>query len=484
MKKLYVLAAILLLGFKTFAQPFAIGTTTITFNDPSRSNRTIETDIYYPAVAAGSNVAVAGGQFPIISFGHGFLMTVSAYQNIWTALVPQGYIVALPKTEGGILPNHTNFGRDLAFVISSLQQANAAGTSIFFGKIAGTSAVMGHSMGGGAAMLAVQYNTAITAVAGLAPAETNPAASAAAQQVSLPALIFAGGNDCVTPAAQHSRLIYDNIAADCKYYLSINGGSHCQFANQNLNCSFGEATCSPSASISRTTQQNIVTEYLLPWLNFELKGICAPWIGKQGVVSADTRLTPLASCKTTEICPAPSGRNVTAIKASSAQFNWTSNACAGSYEVRYRPAGTTAWIRKTSTTTNRLVFSLNPSTSYEWQVRAICDSVAPVRSGWGTTRIFTTAALRNGDLSSVTSTLSLFPNPGDGFFHVSGEGLEASAITLHIINAIGQEVFTQTIHTREGECTSTIDLRPLPRGIYIVQAFSGKQYITKRIILQ
>lgn len=484
MKKLYFLAAILLTGLNSFAQPFAIGTTTITFNDPSRSNRAIETDIYYPAVVAGSNAAVATGQFPVITFGHGFVMTVGAYQNIWTALVPQGYIVALPKTEGSFSPNHTNFGRDLAFVILLLQQAGAAGTGLFSGKIAGTSAVMGHSMGGGAALLAVQYNAAITAVAGLAPAETNPAASAAAQQVTIPALIFAGGNDCVTPASQHSRLIYDNVGSDCKYYLSINGGSHCQFANQNLNCSFGEATCSPSASISRTTQQNIVTEYLLPWLNFQLKGICTPWVGKQGVVSADTRLTPVSSCTITDICPAPSGRNVTAIKTSSVQFNWSASACAGTYEVRYRPVGTANWIRKTSNTTSRIVYSLLPSTAYDWQVRAICDSAAPVRSGWGTIRNFTTAALRNADLSAGASSLSIYPNPGDGFFHVSGEGLEASAITLHVINTIGQEVFTQTLTTSEGECISTIDLRSLPKGIYIVQAFNGKQSITKRIIIQ
>jgi hypothetical protein len=53
-------------------QPYQIGKTTITFSDPSRNNRSIPTDIYYPSVQAGNNVTVAGATgtvFPIISFG-------------------------------------------------------------------------------------------------------------------------------------------------------------------------------------------------------------------------------------------------------------------------------------------------------------------------------------------------------------------------------------------------------------------------------
>ena len=152
-----LLLLVILSGYSASAQNFAVGSTTVTFNDPSRSNRAIETDIYYPATSAGSNKTVATGQFPVIVFGHGFVMSVAAYQNIWSALVPQGYIVALPKTEGSILPNHTNFGRDLAYVVSALQQAGTTSGNIFNGKITATSAVMGHSMGGGAAMLSVQY---------------------------------------------------------------------------------------------------------------------------------------------------------------------------------------------------------------------------------------------------------------------------------------------------------------------------------------
>ena len=486
MKTIRLFLILMLTGYQISAQPFSIGSTTITFTDPSRSNRAIETDIYYPASAAGNNVPVATGQFPVIAFGHGFVMTVAAYQNIWTSLVPQGYIVALPKTEGSLSPSHTNFARDLAFVVNALQQAGTMGGSLFNGKISATSAVMSHSMGGGAAMLSVQYNASITAVAGLAPAETNPSASAAAQLVTIPALILAGGNDCVTPAAQHSRLIYDNIGSGCKWYLSINGGSHCQFANQNFNCSFGEATCSSSPAIPRATQQAIALEYLLPWLNFELKGSCSSWINKQSTLAADNRLTPVSSCTLTSLCPPPSGRKVSNIKSTSVQFNWSSSLCAASYELRYRKTGTTSWIRKLTSSTSRIVYNLTPGSTYEWQVRAVCDSAAPVNSNWGTLRNFSTAANRTGDTAALqpAAELSVFPNPGDGLLRIEGNGFGDGTITLRVQNMSGQTVYLQRLVETGGEFSVDADLKPLAGGVYLLQVTGPAQTSAQRIILQ
>ena len=91
------------------AQNYQIGHTTITFNDPNRtggfgsgsgSGRQIQTEIYYPADVAGTDVASSSGSFPVIVFGHGFVMSWDSYDNIWTELVPLGYIVAFPRTEG------------------------------------------------------------------------------------------------------------------------------------------------------------------------------------------------------------------------------------------------------------------------------------------------------------------------------------------------------------------------------------------------
>ena len=98
MKKLFSFLLISL-PIAALAQ-FPIGNRTITYNDPARSNRAIECVIHYPGVSAGSNVDVATGEFPIIVFGHGFAMQVGAYPNWWEELVPDGYIMVFPTTEG------------------------------------------------------------------------------------------------------------------------------------------------------------------------------------------------------------------------------------------------------------------------------------------------------------------------------------------------------------------------------------------------
>jgi pimeloyl-ACP methyl ester carboxylesterase len=282
----------------SLAQPFSIGRTTLTFTDPDRNNRLIATEIYYPANSNGSNVPVTtqtSELFPIISFGHGFLMTWDAYQNIWEAFVPQGFVVVFPKTEGGFSPSHLEFGRDLAFVIQALQNLSNDSNSIFFNRIHNTSAVMGHSMGGGAAHLAVAWNPTITTILTLAPAETNPSAISAAGIISIPSLVIAGENDCVTPPSQHQLPIFNALNSSCKSYVSITGGSHCQMANTNLFCNIGENSCSPSPEISSNVQHTILNTLMLGWLNAYLKEDCISqnqWLNilntQQGFIFSNT----------------------------------------------------------------------------------------------------------------------------------------------------------------------------------------------------
>lgn len=63
----------LCLSINLFAQQ--IGHTTVTFTDASRSNRQIQTEVYYPATLAGDNTPISAGVFPLVVCGHGFVMT-------------------------------------------------------------------------------------------------------------------------------------------------------------------------------------------------------------------------------------------------------------------------------------------------------------------------------------------------------------------------------------------------------------------------
>ncbi len=319
---------------------YAVGTTTITFNDPTRTGgfgsgggpgRQIQTEIYYPASTAGTNTPIIADSFPIIVFGHGFSMAWDAYQNVWEELVPKGYIVAFPRTEGGLSPSHSAFGLDLALVVEQMKVQGTNSSSIFFNRVGSTSAIMGHSMGGGAAFLAAQNNTNITALATMAPANTNPSSIDAAAFVRVPSLVIAGANDCVTPDDEHQIPMYNNLASQCKTYLSFVGASHCQFANSNFNCNFGESTCSPSPTISRTEQHQRTFSYLVPWLNKVLKGVCHP----QGNFDALLSSAPSTILTYEQSCTPQAGLDLSFCDGTTAvlgttimdgySFEWTSN---------------------------------------------------------------------------------------------------------------------------------------------------------------
>jgi len=253
---------------------FEIGSTSRVFTDTDRA-RDVESFIYYPANSAGADVDVADGDFPVISIGHGFLMTYESYSYLWEHFVPLGYIVILPNTETGVGVSHGEFGTDLSFVIHALQAENALESSLFHEHVSPYSAVVGHSMGGGASILATAEDATITTVVTFAAAETDPSAIAAATAISQPSLTFAGENDCVAPPADHQEPIYANLS-DCKGYVLITGGSHCQFANSNFVCELGEFAC-PGGGISEAEQHAVVLGILTPWLQAYLKTDFAAW---------------------------------------------------------------------------------------------------------------------------------------------------------------------------------------------------------------
>jgi len=264
-----LLYLILFLPLLSIAQSYNIGHTTVTFIDDTRA-RSVVTEIYYPSDETGEDVAASNGSYPVIVFGHGFLIGWESYSNFWSELVPNGYILCFPTTEMGLSPDHEALGEDLKFVAEKMHEFDYDSSSIFFNSIMPKTAIMGHSMGGGASFLSSSFNTSINTLINFAAAETTPSAILAATNVNIPTLIFSGEDDCVAPALTNQVPMYDALNSSRKTLISIKNGGHCYFANDNFACNFGESFCNSELNIDREQQQNVTFDFLNLWLDYTL----------------------------------------------------------------------------------------------------------------------------------------------------------------------------------------------------------------------
>lgn len=225
----------------------ATTTTTVTTVTVKQDGRSFSARLVQPSGSAPH-------AYPVIAFGHGFLQSTSQYDSTLKSLAARGYVVIAPNSQGGLFPSHSAFAADLsaAAAWAGRTQPNAD---------AATEIVGGHSMGGGAAVLAASQDTSIDGLFTLAAAETNPSAKAAAAKVTVPALFVTGTKDTVIPASQ-SLGIAAALAGPRDTY-SIEGGFHCGYIDTvaffGIGCDKG--------TISRANQLAVTQTVVGLWLD-------------------------------------------------------------------------------------------------------------------------------------------------------------------------------------------------------------------------
>lgn len=252
------------------AGPFRAGWRSVTV---TRANSTTFTArLFYPATAAGQNAPIdaSGGPYPAVTFGHGFLQAVSNYKSTLEHLATHGYIVIASDSEGSLFPSHQNFANDLRQSLTYLEQENANSSSVLFNLVRTQRfGASGHSMGGGASILASAQDSRIKALANLAAAETNPSAVSAMPSVAIPASLISGSADTIVPVASNGQLMF-NAGPAPKILPIIQGGWHCGFLDANgLGCDTG--------TISRTEQLFETRRLLTSFFNLYLKSDESVW---------------------------------------------------------------------------------------------------------------------------------------------------------------------------------------------------------------
>ncbi len=280
-----------------FSQTYKVGHRQMLWVDSSRGNRQVLTELYYPADNNGESVPLASGtmKFATLVFGHGYQLTYANYLWLKDSLVKKGYFVAFPRTEEELFPNHSAFAQDLAYITKKMTTGNSNSTFFFFNRLNGKFAVSGHSMGGGCALLSVQYSSFINGVCPLAAAETDPSAISACTGIIKPALIFGGKKDCVTPPSTNQIPMYNALSSACKVYVEIKNAKHCHWAANGTLCTLGEFTCGGFSTNPSGTYRNTMS-FLSPWLGAVLYNRTSDIATFQNILETNNDITYQAAC--------------------------------------------------------------------------------------------------------------------------------------------------------------------------------------------
>ncbi len=250
------------------ADPAAPGAYPVAYTDltVSASGRSYSARVWYPGTTAGANAPVARGLHPGLAFGHGFFQDISKYETVLRHYASWGFITVTPKSQGGLSPSHTGFADDLNAGLTWLTAQNTTTGSRFAGTVdTGRYALSGHSMGGGAALLAASRNPAVKTVSTLAAAETNPSAITASAALTIPAQYVGGSKDTIAGVADNQRKMYDAKRAPTQLRV-ITGGFHCGFVDSNgFGCDSGSITRAEQQRLTRS----VTTTYLLYTLGLD-----------------------------------------------------------------------------------------------------------------------------------------------------------------------------------------------------------------------
>jgi dienelactone hydrolase len=207
---------------------------------------------------------VEGLGLPAVAFGHDWLQPVARYAALLRHLASWGFVVAAPDSQRGALPSLARFAADLRTALDV-----CVGVRLGDGRISvdgRRTALAGHGIGGGAALLAGAETARLAAVVTLAAAQTRPSALDAARRVTAPTLHIAAGRDTVVPPAGHAEPLA--AAAGGPVWLrTLRKAQHSGFLD-GRHWSDLLLTGGPSARTRQLTRA-LVTAFLLRYLTDE-----------------------------------------------------------------------------------------------------------------------------------------------------------------------------------------------------------------------
>jgi hypothetical protein len=235
------------------------------------------------------------GPYPVVLFSHGAYSTRFHYSYLTVHLASHGFIVAAPDHSGNTLWDMIRDGMDLLEAASSLfdraedllfvrNQLVALGETrghALFRQIetVGPAGVVGHSLGGLAALMAAQQYDELSfyvALAPLADPDLLWLLDIQPEGYGEPAMILGSMTDETLPYADQ-YCAYLRLGSDDKYLFELTGGGHFSFSEEcNIDIENppedGDAGitkdgCDPSEEVPFETAQRAVKHYAAAFCN-------------------------------------------------------------------------------------------------------------------------------------------------------------------------------------------------------------------------
>ncbi len=244
---------------------FAVGVTTATAVDESRGDRTLPTEIWYPAKRTGRDVKPLPRRHALVLIAHGLCGSRLYYDYLATHLASHGFVVSAPDL-GGVTRAACDAGQlvlrpgdlasDLSFVARTLHD-RAGPLGRWARHVRGRSTgLVGNSLGGLAVVEAARMDPSFTTIVGLAPAVNAGAAAPFVGRAPRRAWMVMGatGDDLVSFSGW-TQPFFDGLPPPA-FLVRFTGGAHTGFSDENP-----ATTPDP-----RQAQHDATTRYATPFL--------------------------------------------------------------------------------------------------------------------------------------------------------------------------------------------------------------------------
>lgn len=185
-------------------------------------------------------------------------------------------------------------------------------------------------------------------------------------------------------------------------------------------------------------------------------------------------------------CAVPTTLAVSPVGQNKAKLTWNQPANVIKYRLRWRATGAGSWntVVKDAVWGFQWLTGLSSGTTYEWQIRSVCQYGNASGTLWSPLQQFTTATSKNDqafiDPAAASELIIIYPNPNNGSFTLGMQGLD-EAVDIRVTDMTGNLVFAERGST---QAQLAIDLGEHAQGVYMLQLTGPNIALVQRVVVR